>query len=1175
MSGYFHCCKRCLYVASEQQCREKITYHDHDDNYYIQFRCPSCSIDTCKCNHCYFSVYEFEESAKRQKKSHRGLMQQHVRQHINKDDERRGKKQRRDMERDGNQTTQNFLQDTAEQSYDNFDHDVEAYGLDDEQPLTDSDDEQPLTDSEEWKEENRLDDDAVVWASNMDGILPPNNACGNKVVNSHYCQDKEEDHNYDINERTFSTIYPQYLNEKNQPITNPAVKYMWQKYQEKKKSSSRNNAGGFQGLVSRSMACDQSHTGEVASEDEARLMFHYFNLVVDMPEAMQDKFLRFLKHYDDTKNCNSGIRVPNERLEFNRKIKDGAQSMYTNFPSPLVEQCFDHSIVNLKELLLLMAGHGVEYNFGLEGGTEERRHDGLNGTRAMADLIENVKEHMKANGVEQSDIKKTSIGYIILWSDAFLRCFIKQKDNSIWILTATVCPPESKKLSDMYTYVLAIGRSGQDHTPVINHFIKQLNDLKIGFEWYNGSSNKVERVAFDMIAWSADRPERQAILGNRKEGTFGRVMGYAANPCGESFASCPTCYHKLIISIFKVEFTHEKSACGVCDDFTFNENNSCEHNATTTKHYPKNHPKTAEPMPDGRSSGIESPKLRKLTTKFTQQAVRSTYYGVKDGEWSSDNCEAFLTLCNINSNIAQLVYTMAKEDAESDKNQPERVMHEVWKLIPSCYDKHKFPIVPMHCLMHGMGPDSMELVHNIFSDYNKLTDFIDYANTVLSDIATFSLDYCRVKILPKTAWVAENSLGFIRLMSYLYGTYLSNNSLDGATGSHHAKKTALHIKCFINAFQALVAILMGERSSSKAVIQTHIKLVMASSHYLQLHHNRRNTVSDDETFLGSLGIGVLKAMASELQLKLGNNSKRSTIINKIKSCTLDTIKSRLQSSPQDPAVAGQRTPKIVLLEKLLNEMERKGVVTDKMKEETEVCRQTKFVWQKGNWLTLLGGIADQIDYLGSIRLIYESRNEAQIGPTKRVMRAYRREMGYQTNRMIHLQKLLGLQVVEMTAFEEGEAESASRYTGIYFYNDRSEIVKRYEEGKPICGTRSKECKTMFNVYIRSGSRGAVSQVNLLMDPGSPTIVDTGLHFCKFASPSDGKDAGTTFSQDECALLMPLFRDNDDSSKGYFTVIYNDYDVLRLDLNDKKGYPKVCRSNYTEEYLESILCSENS
>lgn len=150
-------------------------------------------------------------------------MQQHVRQHINKDDEQRGKKQRRDMERDGNQTTQNFLQDMAEQSYDNFDHDVEAYGLDDEQPLTDSDDEQPLTDSEEWKEEIRLDDDAVVWASNMDGILPLNNACGKKgVVNSHYCQDKEEDHNYDINERTFSTIYPQYLNEKNQPITNPS-----------------------------------------------------------------------------------------------------------------------------------------------------------------------------------------------------------------------------------------------------------------------------------------------------------------------------------------------------------------------------------------------------------------------------------------------------------------------------------------------------------------------------------------------------------------------------------------------------------------------------------------------------------------------------------------------------------------------------------------------------------------------------------------------------------------------------------------------------------------------------------------------------------------------------------------------------------------------------------------
>jgi len=1090
-------------------------------------------------------------------------MQEHVLKHTNKN-----MKQRHNM----NQVTDNVLQ-MAEQSHSN-----DNYYAPEEEENQLNDDSTEWDPSGEWEEfarsnesleENRLDDEAAEWARRLDNNLPPCDECMEQVANSYIYSNIENDKEDidSINEKTFARIYPSYINDKNGSITNPACKYMWQKYQEKTNSSNMNNAGGFQGLVSRSLACDQYDTGKIATDQEARLMFQYFNLVVDMPEEMQNKFLLFLNSYDKLKNCNSGIRVPNERSDFNKKIKGGTQSMYNNFPSPLVEELFDHSTINLKELLLLMAGHGVQYNFGLEGETKTRRRDGLNGTKAMDDLIANVKRHMSENGVDQSVINKTSIGYIILWSDAFLRCFIKQKDNSVWILTATVCPPESKKLSDMYTYVLAIGRSDQDHTPVINHFIKQLNELKTGFYWYNGNSNKMERVAFDMIAWSADRPERQMILGNRKEGTFGRVQGFAANPSTETFPSCPDCYVKRLQSIFKTELTSEGTICSECNDFTFNEDNSCDHNATTAKHYPKSHPQTAEPMPKGRSSGILTPKLIKLTTEFTQMAVRSAYYGVKDGEWSSDNCDAYLSLCNINCRVARLVYTMAIEDKESVSDGPERVQHEVWKLLPSCFVSHMFPIVPMHCLMHGMGPDSFDLVHSIFSDYNKLTDFISYANNVLSDIATLSLDYCRVKILPKSAWVAENSLAFIRLMSYLYGTYLTNNLLDGATGTH-AKLTALHIKCFVNAFQVLVAILMGERSSNKAVIQTHIKLTMACAHYLQLHHNKRDTVCDEDSFLGSLGIGVLKAMASELQLKISHKAKRSAIIKKIKNCTVVVIKSKLQSF-QDHAVE-EKLRKIELLEKLHYVMEEKGIFTDKMREEEEEYdHRTKFVWEKGNWLTLLGGIADQVEDLGSLRLIYESRNEAQIGPTKKVLRAYRRNNAYLVKRMIHLQKLLGLQVVEMTAFKDGEDDSALRYSGIHFYHDRDEIVTRYTEGRPISGTRSKECKTMFNVYIRNGARGTVSQVNLRMEPENPEV-ETGLHFCKFTHPSDQKDVATIFSsQDECALLLPLSRDNDDSFQGYFTVIYNDYDVLRADLADKKEYPKVCRGTFTHDYLNSL------
>ena len=100
----------------------------------------------------------------------------------------------------------------------------------------------------------------------------------------------------------------------------------------------------------------------------------------------------------------------------------------------------------------------------------------------MNDLIKDVEIEWDSTVSTRRLGKKIKIGHLIFWSDSFLRCFIKQKENSVWILTVTVCPPNDKKSSGKYTIILAIGESSEDHTEVVESFTKQANELMEGFD---------------------------------------------------------------------------------------------------------------------------------------------------------------------------------------------------------------------------------------------------------------------------------------------------------------------------------------------------------------------------------------------------------------------------------------------------------------------------------------------------------------------------------------------------------------------------------------------------------------------------------------------------------------------------------------------------------------------
>ncbi len=95
---------------------------------------------------------------------------------------------------------------------------------------------------------------------------------------------------------------------------------------------------------------------------------------------------------------------------------------------------------------------------------------GINDFPAVIELEDRVKSYMMENNRE---VKNTAIGWIMLWLDSFVVHWSKQKDNSMWIHTATILPkPIVIPTYPNYTYCLAMGQSKEDYTEVINHYFR-------------------------------------------------------------------------------------------------------------------------------------------------------------------------------------------------------------------------------------------------------------------------------------------------------------------------------------------------------------------------------------------------------------------------------------------------------------------------------------------------------------------------------------------------------------------------------------------------------------------------------------------------------------------------------------------------------------------------------
>lgn len=1005
--------------------------------------------------------------------------------------------------------------------------------------------------------------------------------------------------------------------------------YFYQKYVVRSMKSV--DTGGYQGLVHRANVENKEDSSGLSDIDETQLAYMMQKILLGIKGDLNDVFLQFQSKMRDMLNttCSSKTNFPRTRTDARRFFIDGAHSIMKNFPVQEVFEVNNHACVSLKETIMLAAGHRGGFNFAWDGRTGmEGSMDGLNGTRAVKDLVTDIEAAMrKAMENEEPDqqaekIKRTSKGYVYFWSDSFLRCFVKQKDNSVWILTVTISPPWAEINKGTYTHVLAMGKSSDDHTPVIDHYMREARELQRGFQCYFGDTNDIRDVAFGLLLHSADRPERQGLGHTRKEGHYGKISNYA-HSVTSLFPACVECYKDHLLLILGERSTQR--SCQKCQNWTLNP-------GVQDSPVPKDYPEAKEcnvsvKPPEGREPGLKKIGPIKLSSEFLIQACSFAYEMRREGKWLKAELTDYLRTCNVNDVIVQRIDDLVDQDKSNNTRTDIReILPAIW-LEYDCFDRHRLPDLPMHGVSHGMICDMIDFFHGVLAKWKRMSTFDKFANETINDIAAFQLSWCKIKRLPKAAWVSENTNAFMRLFSYLYGMYFLNHPVDEEKKMHFVNMSRM-----MNASQACISVLMARGDIEGSEVEQYMKLLMSTAHYLhkefgsigkkddpekddskgdtnqktrkktrkrkrnstdlvdQLSYDdvvtllkeiepspkRKFTVKKEQ--LRKISTKTLTSKLKQMNEKLSGN--KNALWLRLFSKILDrSLEAEFQQCNSQKEGATSTDSNNALDQSLEAEVETCNMETTGMDDSDKLVDANTFesnnetyIWNKGAWLSFCVNIKSQWDYLGNAILIYEAREENSIRSPKAILYGMQKNQEYREWKLRLLHKLNGFDTL-MNAFPEIlTSDPRTRYKGYHVFDSCEDIKRRHRDGKALsCFTLDGDtdivCVAFHGGYnFDDNGYDIVHYITFEYNAGG--IMDdkvSGVHFCSFkeGSVQTIKKEDLNVRIGDYALMLPLTVAGNRFAK-QFTLVYSDWEVLRTDIQEKnKGRPCVDKLLFNE------------
>ena len=380
---------------------------------------------------------------------------------------------------------------------------------------------------------------------------------------------------------------------------------------------------------------------------------------------------------------------------------------------------------------------------------------------------------------------------VSLWSDDFEASYsIKTQRLSVYIKTITIAPRSDINVPIVYTYPLAIGPKGIDHSLIEDEIVNEMVNLySSGDIVYHGEKKGIISFNAKVGVSLQDQPMRRETLKlasgrSNFHARFGTSMNCKAlqkfiPACGKCVRFLESCSN-ITPSMTSVTSVFENWTCNTCSCWCVRNDH------IRLRHFPPKDYPTEILGEDLKIAPFQ------ITTDQLIRAVDMAHEKILSQEWSSANAVAYLkTNCLDDASIDQivanaqncLVVKVAESQKEADpelynsanylrKQNPK--LFSPWKK-PSLWNElipiNVYAEVPMHLLFLGIVKTTISEVNTWLSKRQLMPGFLEFAAPVLHSVKELNLNWC--KILPYSSgkfggWVSENFLALSRLLRWFY-----------------------------------------------------------------------------------------------------------------------------------------------------------------------------------------------------------------------------------------------------------------------------------------------------------------------------------------------------------------------------------------------------------------------
>ena len=527
----------------------------------------------------------------------------------------------------------------------------------------------------------------------------------------------------------------------------------------------------------------------------------------------------------NSSNYTFKFHPPTSAIDIDRFYLKNSTSIYNNVPIPIINELHDHACVSIKSVIQ----HFLIFETQIDGMLISCSTNNYKGLIASSSPVStSIACHQirakVSSKLQNSDVSPLIL-YVILWSDDFEPNNVKQNKKSTWIKTITIAPPPGFQTSSKHTYVICLGSKDHDHEDVNKYFFHELKDLEEPSYMYCTATQSSIPVVVEILAISADRPERSSLnCMLSHNGITSKRWRYAAYINSNYTRSCKQCILK------RARFLNDSTCniqmnCMRCSDWNYSHPLMGIYKLDD---YPtRQHPDSPLPPLGREALNIQYLYPMELTYQKMIDGVKFCFFNCYHGVWKKANVITYMKSLGINERFSnENIYSVATRLRRSNVTYSSTIVNKYLCLpihwtygteLDQCID------TPMHHLFQGIVKSIMELTIDWLSrkDGPQYKQFGDYVNKTLFNIHHLSLDWCRLETFTSGrkyslgGWQAEQFVAFSRCILILYGAIrdIVGNSELGIN----------QYECLLQSLYCLLTRLMGDDESESIYIKDYVK----------------------------------------------------------------------------------------------------------------------------------------------------------------------------------------------------------------------------------------------------------------------------------------------------------------------------------------------------------------